>query len=144
MDGDHQTGKWGGRQPRGERLISRLDRRVLIVDDTRDSAETLAMLARHLGYRVQLCFSGLNCLECLDEFRPDVVLLDLGMPLMDGFDVCRAIRGRSEFQNVVVIACTSFDRHEECERALAAGFSHFLQKPVPLRVLDETLRRVAA
>ncbi len=143
MDGEHQTGRWSMWHPRSDGLFRGMGRRVLIVDDTHDAAETLAMLARHLGHRVELCFSGPTCLECLDEFHPDVVLLDLGMPLMDGFDVCRAIRRRTECRNVIVIACTSFDRRDEGERAVAAGFSHFLQKPVPLRVLDEALRRAA-
>lgn len=144
MNGEQRTDMWSKRQPRSQGLFSGQGKRVLIVDDTRDSAEALAMLARHLGYSVQICFSGPTCLECLDKFRPDVVLLDLGMPIMDGFDVCRSIRRHREHRDIVVIACTSFDRQDEGARAVAAGFSQFLQKPVPLRVLDETLRRAAA
>lgn len=143
MAGESRTINLGGGAADAER-VSSVRSRVLIVDDTRDAAETLGMLARHLGYRVLVCFSGLTCLERLDEFRPHVILLDLSMPLMDGFDVCREIRRRADYRDTAVIACTSIDRSDEGRRAEAVGFSHYLQKPVPLRVLDEALRRPAA
>lgn len=142
MAGEFRTIQLGGHAADAEGASS--VRRVLIVDDTRDAAETLGMLAQHLGYRVLVCFSGRTCIECLDDFRPHVILLDLSMPAMDGFDVCREIRRRADYRNTVVIACTSFDRRDQGERAEAVGFSHYLQKPVPLRVLDEALRRAAA
>lgn len=142
MAGEFRTIQLDGRAAGADGASS--VRRVLIVDDTRDAAETLGMLAQHLGYRVLVCFSGLTCLERLDEFRPHVILLDLSMPLMDGFDVCCEIRRRADYRDTAVIACTSIDRGDEGRRAEAVGFSQYVQKPVPLRVLDEALRRAAA
>ena len=76
----------------GARVQPLPSRRILIVDDNRDGGESLAMLLRVLGADVALAHSGRAALECVDTFKPDVVLLDIGMPGMDGYEVARRIR----------------------------------------------------
>jgi CheY-like chemotaxis protein len=109
--------------------------RVLIADDNVDVAECLAMMLKRLGHLVQTCDSGPECLARLQEFRPDLVLLDLSMPVQDGFDTCREIRRTQGFEHLPVIACSALDPYLVQERAAGCHFSHHLVKPVSSRQL---------
>jgi len=114
-------------------------RRILIVDDSRDGGESLAMLLRVLGAEVALAHSGRNALECVDTFRPDVVVLDIGMPGMDGYEVARRIRSNPENRHISLIALTGWGQEEDRKRSVAAGFNHHLVKPADIEQLRQLL-----
>jgi signal transduction histidine kinase/CheY-like chemotaxis protein len=114
-------------------------RRILIVDDSRDGGESLAMLLRVLGAEVALAHSGRSALECVDTFRPDVVLLDIGMPGMDGYEVARRIRANPANRSMSLIALTGWGQDEDRRRSVAAGFNHHLVKPADIEQLRQLL-----
>jgi len=114
-------------------------RRILVVDDNADAASSLAMLLKMLGADVSTAHDGPAALERLDEERPDAVLLDLGLPGMDGLEVARQIRSNSMHQNVVLIALTGWGLEEDRMRTKAAGFDHHLVKPADLVTLRSIL-----
>jgi CheY-like chemotaxis protein len=115
--------------------------RVLVVDDNDDVADCLAKLLRQLGYLARACCSAHDCLELLYEFRPQVVLLDLSMPVQDGFDTCRLIRQTQGFEDLPVIACSALDRFEVEERGSGCGFCRHLVKPVTARQLKTAIEQ---
>ncbi|HWI19635.1 MAG TPA: response regulator, partial [Vicinamibacterales bacterium] len=114
-------------------------RRILIVDDSRDGGESLAMLLRVLGAEVSLAHSGRMALECVEGFKPDVVLLDIGMPGMDGYEVARRIRANPASRHISLIALTGWGQDEDRKRSVAAGFNHHLVKPADLEQLRQLL-----
>ncbi|MCE9526400.1 MAG: PAS domain S-box protein [Planctomycetales bacterium] len=114
-------------------------RRVLVVDDNRDAAETLGMLLKILGAEVRVVFNGPAALEAMRTFEPAVVLLDIGMPGMDGHEVARRIRQMPEYQNVTLIAVTGWGQEGDRRNSKIAGFDHHLIKPADVGAL-ETLR----
>jgi CheY-like chemotaxis protein len=126
----------------GERKVARL--RILVVDDNDDVADCLAMLLQSLGHLPRACCSGRDCLACLYEFRPDVILLDLSMPAQDGFEICRLIRQTPGFEAVPIIACSALDPYSVCERADGCEFSHYLVKPVSSRQLQAAIEEAVA
>jgi signal transduction histidine kinase len=122
------------------RRIERLPaRRILIVDDSRDGGESLAILLKVLGGEVALAHSGRAALECVDTFRPDVVLLDIGMPGMDGYEVARRIRSNPANRSISLIALTGWGQDEDRKRSAAAGFNHHLVKPADIEQLRQLL-----
>ncbi len=114
-------------------------RRVLVVDDNRDAAESLGMLLKVLGSEVQIVFSGRDALEAMATFRPAVVLLDIGMPDMDGYEVAQRIREQPRFEDVTLIAMTGWGQERDRERSQAAGINHHLVKPADLATLESLL-----
>jgi CheY-like chemotaxis protein len=96
-------------------------RRVLIVDDNRDAAESLGTLLKLLGADVRVVFNGPDALKTLSTHKPAVVLLDIGMPGMDGHEVARRIRQQSESQDVTLIALTGWGQEDDRHRSLLAG-----------------------
>ena len=113
--------------------------RVLVVDDNRDGAESLARLLRHLGYEVAAEYDGLTALERAKHFEPDVVVLDLGMPKVDGFQVCERLRAHTWKRRPCIIALTGWGRENDLARTKNAGFDAHLVKPVSADVLIELL-----
>lgn len=111
------------------------DRRVLVVDDNRDGAHSLGLLLKLLGVEVRVVNDGPAALQILPEFRPNVVLLDIGMPGMDGYEVARQIRQRSEWRNLTLIALTGWGQEEDRHRSSQAGFDHHLLKPADMTAL---------
>jgi len=104
--------------------------RILIVDDNRDAGDSLAMLLRLLGAEVRAECDGAAALAVLDAYRPSAVLLDLGMPGMDGYEVARRIRADDRHGDVMLVAITGWSQQQDRERARAAGFHHHLIKPL--------------
>lgn len=104
-------------------------RRILIVDDDADSAEALA-LALGAGHEVRLAADGASALKAAEEFRPDVVLLDIGLPGMDGYDVGRRLRAETGSDGMVLVALTGFGQEQDRRCSRDAGFEHHLVKPV--------------
>ncbi len=114
-------------------------RRVLVVDDNRDSAESLGILLQRKGAEVRVEYSGQDALAALDDFRPEVVLLDIGMPDMDGHEVAERIRQRREYDHILLIALTGWGQRSDRERSKAVGFDQHLIKPVDLDALRRLL-----
>ena len=107
-----------------------LQRRILVADDNRDSAAGLSLLLTHLGCDTRTVDDGLEALRVATEFRPDVALLDIGMPKLDGCEVAKGIRAHSWGYQVVLVAVTGWGDAEHRQRTAAAGFDHHLVKPV--------------
>jgi signal transduction histidine kinase/ActR/RegA family two-component response regulator len=118
-----------------------LKRRVLIADDNRDGADSLAMLLRMQGHEVTVVHDGREALAAFDRSHPNVVLLDIGMPELDGYEVAREIRDRAAGADVMLIAVTGWGQRNDKERAQAAGFDNHFTKPVDLAGLEELLRQ---
>jgi two-component system, chemotaxis family, CheB/CheR fusion protein len=113
--------------------------RVLVVDDNVDAAESLGMLLKMSGQEVSIAHNGHDGILQAREFRPELVLLDIGMPMMDGYEVCRRMRQEPCTQEAVVIALTGWGLEEDRQRALEEGFDHHLVKPVELQTLVKLL-----
>ena len=118
-------------------------RRILVVDDNRDAAISLAQLLTIMGNETQTAYDGLEALEVAAAFRPDVTLLDIGMPKMNGYEVCRRIRQQAWGKNMVVYALTGWGQEEDQQRSLAAGFDAHLVKPVLADDLEALLSGLA-
>jgi CheY-like chemotaxis protein/two-component sensor histidine kinase len=114
-------------------------RRILIVDDNRDAAETLGELLTKLGTTCHVVGGGRAALDVLSEFRPDAILLDIGMPEMDGYQVARRIRALPEFADVLLIALTGWSQEPDQQRSAAAGFDHHVVKPPDIGRLRDLL-----
>jgi signal transduction histidine kinase/ActR/RegA family two-component response regulator len=117
------------------------DRRILVVDDNRDAAETLGALLEALGATVSVVHSGRSALECLDRFGPDTMLLDIGMPEMDGYEVARRVRATPNHAHTLLIALTGWGQDQDYRRSRAAGFDHHLVKPPDIDKLREILTK---
>jgi CheY-like chemotaxis protein len=115
--------------------------RVLVVDDNRDAAESLGMLLEMEHCKVSVAFDGLQALEALETFRPDIALLDIGMPGMDGYELARRIRATARGRKVVLVALTGWSQADDKKRASDAGFDEHLTKPVDPAVLSLVLQR---
>jgi CheY-like chemotaxis protein len=112
---------------------------VLVVDDNRDAASSMGLLLKFLGAEVEVANSGPAALSAVESYHPAVVLLDLGMPEMDGYEVARRIRERPEFDDVTLIALTGWGQDADRRRAHEAGFNHHLVKPADISSLQELL-----
>jgi two-component system, response regulator len=117
--------------------------RLLVVDDNNDAATSLSKMLRILGYETRTAFDGVAGLEAAAEFRPDVVLLDIGMPKMNGYDVARCIRQQPWGNDMVLIAVTGWGQAEDRQRTSEAGFDHHLVKPVDTAALATLLASLA-
>ncbi|MGE0444489.1 MAG: ATP-binding protein [Vicinamibacterales bacterium] len=115
-------------------------RRVLVVDDNRDAAEVLADSLRAMGHTVRRAHDGPDALEVLDGFLPDVVLLDLGLPVMDGFELAARLRADDRFAGVGLFAVTGYGQQTDRQRTEAAGFNVHLVKPVDVQAVDAAIR----
>lgn len=127
-----------GQSPRAQ-VLSIPRRRVLIVDDNKDGADTLGLLLRALGLEIKVVYCADDALRTLEFFRPAVILMDLGMPGMDGLQLARRIRQDDAFQGITLIALTGWGQPEDRHRSLAAGFNHHLVKPVQFDTLQSLL-----
>ncbi len=104
--------------------------RILVVDDNRDSAESLALLLKYMGHETHIALDGAQAVASAASVRPDVVLLDLGMPRVNGYDACRQIRAESWSQGMLLIAQTGWGQDEDRRRTEEAGFDGHLVKPI--------------
>jgi len=118
-------------------------RRILIVDDNTDSARSLAMLQNRRGHTAKTAFTGPEALTIAAEFRPEVILLDIGLPGMDGFEVVRQIRAMPELHGAFIIAMSGYGREEDQQEAKQAGFDDYMVKPVDLEELRVWMRERA-
>jgi CheY-like chemotaxis protein len=105
-------------------------RRILVVDDNRDAVEALALLLQLAGHTIRTAHDGLEALEVADTFEPEVVLLDLGMPKMDGYETARQLRQRFPDRRLTLVAVTGWGQQQDRQRTADAGFDVHLVKPV--------------
>jgi CheY-like chemotaxis protein len=112
-----------------------------VVDDNRDAAESLGMLLRLLGAEVHVVYDGPDALEALASYRPAVVLMDIGMPGMDGHEVAQRIREHPEYRDVTLIALTGWGQEEDRRRSQKAGFDFHLIKPPDVNALQTLLMK---
>ena len=115
-------------------------RRVLIADDNHDSADSLAMLLRMEGHEVAVVHDGPGALEAVGNFAPDIALLDIGMPGLNGYEVAQKIRQASPSSPLRLVAVTGWGQHSDKARASASGFDHHFTKPVEPQQLMALLR----
>jgi PAS domain S-box-containing protein len=110
-------------------------RRILVVDDNRDGAASLAMLLSLTGHDARTAHDGLEAVELAEAFRPEVIVLDIGLPKLNGYDACRRIREQAWGKTMVIIAATGWGQEEDRRRSTEAGFDAHLVKPVDLAAL---------
>jgi PAS domain S-box-containing protein len=113
--------------------------RILIVDDNHDAAETLAILMRALGNEVQTAHDGLEAVAAAETFRPEIILLDIGLPKLSGYDAARRIRQLEHGADMLLVALTGWGQVEDRRRSKEAGFDHHMTKPIEFKVLRELL-----
>jgi CheY-like chemotaxis protein len=117
--------------------------RILVVDDNEDAALSLSMLLELSGHLVRTAYDGAEALRQVTDFAPRVVLLDLGMPRMDGYEVCHKLRQLPGGQNITVIAATGWGQEEDRRKTEEAGFDMHMVKPLDTEVLRATLEAIA-
>ena len=138
-----QTAEEGRPQAATRPAVGLCPRRVLVVDDSHDAADSLGMMLKFLGADTRVVYDGPSALEAIRSYRPAVVLLDIGMPGMDGHEVARCVRQQPEWKNVALIALTGWGQEEDRRRSRAAGFDHHLVKPVEASALQALLISLA-
>jgi PAS domain S-box-containing protein len=117
-------------------------RRIMVVDDNLDAATSLALVLRLLGHDVDTAGSGLEVLQRAAEWHPDLILLDLGMPHMNGYDTARRIRAQPWGQRVLLVALTGWGQEQDRRLSREAGFDHHLVKPIEIETLEKLLHEV--
>jgi CheY-like chemotaxis protein len=114
--------------------------RILVVDDNVDGATSLALLLELGGHEVSVAFNGTDALERIPVLKPHVLLLDIGLPGLSGFDICRQVRAMPEGAGMVIVALTGWGQEQDRARSREAGFDAHLVKPVGHEDLLRTLR----
>ena len=114
-------------------------RRVLVVDDNIDSAEVLGTLLEQLGHEVFVAYTGARAIEVAHERRPDVILLDVALPDVSGYDVARSLRRDERLAHIRIIGLSGFGSEEHRKRALEAGLDDYVVKPVAAETLGQLL-----
>jgi signal transduction histidine kinase len=114
-------------------------RRILVVDDSKDNADSLAQLLRITGHEARQAHDGLEAIEAAESFRPEIVLLDIGLPRLNGFEACRRIREHEWGKTMMLIALTGWGQEDDHCRSMDAGFDKHLVKPVDFAILMDML-----
>jgi CheY-like chemotaxis protein/anti-sigma regulatory factor (Ser/Thr protein kinase) len=114
-------------------------RRILIVDDNRDAADSLGLLLKFSGHDTRVVYNGKDALASVESFKPDVAVLDIGLPDMDGYELARQIRRMPQSKPLRLIALTGYGQVEDQQRAYAAGFDGHLIKPVTSDALEHAM-----
>jgi CheY-like chemotaxis protein len=110
-----------------------------VVDDNRDAAATLATMLSLVGHDTRTAHDGLEALELAEAFRPEVVLLDIGLPRLNGYDTCQRIRAQPWGKDMFIIAVTGWGQEDDRRRSEQAGFDHHLVKPADFADLEKLL-----
>lgn len=114
-------------------------RRILVADDNSDAADCMALMLRTLGHMVQTAYDGQSALRSAVEFHPDLAVLDIGMPKMNGYEVAKELRRQQWGQSIELVALTGWGQESDRRRSLEAGFDHHLVKPVDFDALEKLL-----
>jgi CheY-like chemotaxis protein len=126
-------------EPNGPPHAATRGRKILLVDDNRDSARTLARLLKLHGHEATLAHDGGEAVTAAEAYRPEIILLDIGLPVLNGYDVARIIRGRPWGREVTIVALTGWGQAGDRKRSKEAGFDHHLVKPVDPAALEKLL-----
>ncbi len=113
--------------------------RILVVDDNLDAATSLAMMLEILGYEIRLAHDGLEAIVVAEEFRPELILLDIGMPVLNGYATCRRMREVPWGRDILIVALTGWGQDEDRRQSREAGFNQHLVKPVEFSALESLL-----
>jgi PAS domain S-box-containing protein len=116
------------------------ERRILIVDDNADAALSVSKLLEMWGHEVQVVFNGPAALEMAKRFRPEIILLDIGLPGMSGYEVARRLRAEPDLEDVLIAALTGYGQSEDQQRSFSAGFDRHLTKPPDVAILEAMLK----
>jgi PAS domain S-box-containing protein len=119
--------------------LPRVAQRILVVDDNRDSATSMAKLLTMTGYQTQTAFDGIEALDAAEKFRPDVVLLDIGLPKMNGYEAARKLRERPWAERLLLVALTGWGQEEDRQKSRNSGFDAHMVKPVEYKALIKFL-----
>jgi DNA-binding response OmpR family regulator len=122
-----------------EKIVT-VTRRVLVVDDDPDTAESLAMVLEASGHDVRTACDGPQALEASREFRPEVVILDIGLPDMDGYEIARRLRQQHPTNRIRILALSGYGRDEDRRLSVEAGFDDYLLKPVNIDHLEALIQ----
>lgn len=120
-------------------MSGNVGQRVLVIDDDVDCADTVAMVLRRLGAEVRVAYSGAAGMTLCENFDPELVFLDIGMPQMDGYATVKALRVQDGARRRRIVALTGWGQVEDQERTLAVGFDHHLVKPADIAQLRALL-----
>jgi CheY-like chemotaxis protein len=115
---------------------------VLVVDDNQDQARSLSMLLENSGYDSQVCFNSQDCMELVDRLGPDVVLLDLGMPGVTGYEIAEVIKSEDSLRNIRLFAVTGHGLPLDRLQTKLIGFDQHFLKPIDFAVLDSCLKSI--
>jgi len=113
--------------------------RILIVDDNEKAAKTLAMMCNVSGAEAIYVMHGKSALDQVSSAKPDMILLDIGMPDMDGYEVCRQIRQEPELKNIKIYANSGWSDETHRKKSVEAGFDGYLVKPIQIAKLEELI-----
>jgi CheY-like chemotaxis protein len=116
--------------------------RILLVDDNADMTRMLCVMLQRSGHEVRTAHSGAHALETALEFRPDVALLDIGLPDVNGYELARRIRRTPDLNDVVLVSVTGYGAASDRRRAMEAGFQHHLVKPAGIEDIERILRSI--
>jgi two-component system, chemotaxis family, CheB/CheR fusion protein len=112
---------------------------VLVVDDNQDAAHALRLLLEGDGHQVKMATDGISGLELAREYKPDYLLLDIGLPRLSGYDIAATLRGDPSMKDTIIVAITGYGHVHDRTRTAAVGVDHHLTKPVEFTVLRELL-----
>ncbi len=129
---------------KGSAPLRRRGHRILVVDDNQDAANSLAMLLRMKGHDVRTAYDGLEAIDAAISHKPEIVLLDVGLPRLNGFDVARRLRESEDLRTVILVALTGWGHDEDRRRSKEAGFDHHMVKPADPAALDRVLESLAS
>jgi CheY-like chemotaxis protein len=118
--------------------------RILVVDDNEDAAQSLAMLLDVMGHETRIAYDGLQAVALAESFRPHAILLDIGMPKMNGYEASQRIREQPWGKEIMLVALTGWAQEEDVRRAQEAGFDRHLVKPVEAAALRAALAEIDA
>jgi CheY-like chemotaxis protein len=130
-------------EPSPARAAAAQSLRVLVVDDNVEVAQTIGWMLEEIGHQYRLIHDGREALEAARDFRPDAILLDIGLPVMDGYAVCRAFRQDELFKDTLIIAQTGWGQQRDKNLASEARFDRHLVKPVGYDDLERILAEMA-
>jgi len=128
--------------PESENTGGRISRRVLVVDDNRAAADMLRLVMKMLGNEVWTANDGQEAIEVAAEFLPEVILMDLGMPKVNGYEAARHIREQAWGKDILLVALTGWGQEDDRQRTLEAGFDHHLVKPAEPAAIQELLKNL--
>ena len=130
--------------PKGSVPEPAVSRRVLIVDDSHDAAESLAMMLQFDGHETHMAHDGFEAIDAAEQLRPEIVLLDIGLPRLNGYEACRRIRQEPWGKQMTLVALTGWGQEEDRQRSREAGFDTHMVKPIDFDVLRKLLASLPA